>query len=144
MKPSGNFVCSCFFLGAFLLLMPSTEGLAFEREPVQQDERAPAKKEVSNSPVIWLLSIYRNHISTVDADRCPSFPSCSSYAVDAFKKHGFFIGWIMTVDRLIHEGREETTVSPMVFSEGKWKIFDPVENNDFWWYRSIDSDMLHE
>jgi hypothetical protein len=42
----------------------------------------------------------------------------------------------MTVDRLIHEGSEETQVSPVVFSQGKKKIYDPVENNDFWWYRS--------
>ena len=44
------------------------------------------------------------------------------------------MGWMMTVDRLIHEGREETEVSPFIHSEGKWKIHDPVENNDFWWY----------
>ena len=45
------------------------------------------------------------------------------------------MGWIMTVDRLIHEGKEETEVSPVVFSEGRWKIFDPLENNDFWWFQ---------
>ena len=40
---------------------------------------------------------------------------------------------MMTVDRLIHEGKEEASVSPLLFSEGKWKLYDPVENNDFWW-----------
>jgi len=40
----------------------------------------------------------------------------------------------MTVDRLIHEGNEETSVSPLIYSKGEWKILDPVENNDFWWY----------
>ena len=39
----------------------------------------------------------------------------------------------MTVDRLIHEGSEELSVSPRIYSEGQWKIYDPVENNDFWW-----------
>jgi len=70
----------------------------------------------------------------VDGDRCPSIPSCSAYSAQAMKKHGFFVGWMMTVDRLIHEGKEETLVSTVVHSEGKWKIFDPVENNDFWWH----------
>jgi hypothetical protein len=51
----------------------------------------------------------------------------------AFKKHGFFIGWLMTVDRLIHEIDEES-VSPLVNYKGRAKIFDPVENNDFWWF----------
>ncbi len=40
----------------------------------------------------------------------------------------------MTVDRLIHEGKEETRVSPVVIFNGKRKILDPLENNDFWWY----------
>ena len=80
------------------------------------------------------LSIFRDHISAVDGDRCPSVPTCSAYGVEAFKKHGFFKGWMMTVDRLMHEGKEEHDVSPLVFSNGKWKIYDPVENNDFWWY----------
>jgi hypothetical protein len=86
------------------------------------------------SPELRLLSLYKNHISPVDGIRCPSYPSCSSYAEQAFKKHGFVIGWMMTVDRLIHEGKEETSVSPFVVVDGEAKIFDPVENNDFWWY----------
>ena len=90
-------------------------------------------EEHSFSLGAWLISLYSKHISTVDGDRCPSFPPCSAYSAQAFKKHGFFMGWMMTVDRLIHEGKEETKVSPVIFSGGKWKIYDPVENNDFWW-----------
>ena len=50
----------------------------------------------------------------------------------------------MTVDRLIHEGKEETEVSPMVYAHGKWKIYDPVENNDFWWHTPSSQDVPHE
>jgi hypothetical protein len=81
-----------------------------------------------------IVSIFRDHISAVDGDRCPSIPTCSSYGVQAFEKHGFFKGWMMTVDRLMHEGKEEHAVSPLIFSDGKWKIYDPLENNNFWWY----------
>lgn len=81
-----------------------------------------------------ILSFYRDHISAVDGNRCPSYPSCSAYSAQAFKKHGLVMGWLMTVDRLIHEGREEAAVSPRVRSDGTWKIYDPVENNDFWWH----------
>jgi len=105
-----------------------------EDEIYGQSDTASQEEKSAINPGLWLVSIFRNHISAVDADRCPSIPSCSSYCEKAIKKHGFFIGWVMTVDRLIHEGREETKVSPMVFSDGKWKIYDPVENNDFWWY----------
>ena len=81
----------------------------------------------------WFASFFSEHISAVDGDRCPSDPSCSSYSAQAFKKHGFFVGWAMTVDRLIHEG-DEGSVSPVVRRNGRLKILDPVENNDFWWY----------
>ena len=86
------------------------------------------------NPGAWLVSIFRDHISRVDGDRCPSIPSCSSYSVQAFKKHGFIMGWFMTVDRLIHEGSDEEKVSPVIYSNGKWMIYDPLKNNDFWWY----------
>jgi hypothetical protein len=104
------------------------------------DERAEAPPSASEhqksgfNPGQWLISQYSRHISAVDGDRCPSFPTCGSYSAKAFKKHGFFMGWMMTVDRLIHEGKSETEVSPLVYSGGRWKTYDPVENNDFWWY----------
>lgn len=82
---------------------------------------------------LGLLSFYRDYISAVDGDRCPSHPSCSEFGYLAIKKHGLVIGWMMTVDRLIHEGKDEHATSPLVLSDGKWKIYDPVENNDFWW-----------
>ncbi|MBW1902344.1 MAG: membrane protein insertion efficiency factor YidD [Deltaproteobacteria bacterium] len=92
-----------------------------------------ARNEPDKNVGAWFASVYRDHISRVDSDRCPSIPSCSSYSARAFKKHGFFMGWLMTVDRLIHEG-DEGSVSPVVYHKGRFKILDPVENNDFWWF----------
>jgi len=105
-----------------------------EEEISRQSESSSSEVAAGFNPAQWLLSIYKDHISPVNADRCPSFPSCSSYAEQAMKKHGFFMGWMMTVDRLIHEGKEETSVSPYIQSDGEVLILDPVENNDFWWY----------
>lgn len=39
----------------------------------------------------------------------------------------------MSMDRLIRCGRDETILSPGVFINGKWKTYDPLEQNDFWW-----------
>jgi len=86
-----------------------------------------------NNVGAWLASFFSEHVSAVDGDRCPSEPTCSSYSVQAFKKHGLVMGWLMTVDRLIHEG-DEWTVSPVKNRNGKGKIIDPIDNNDFWWY----------
>jgi hypothetical protein len=95
---------------------------------------SPRDETSGFNPALWLVHLYRNHISPIDGDRCPSLPTCSSYSVQAMEKHGLFLGWMMTVDRLLHEGQEETKVSPVVYHEGKWKLFDPVRNNDFWWH----------
>jgi hypothetical protein len=112
-----------------LILASYGKGLA---EPGSLSDDTP-----SFNPALWLVNLYRDHLSPLDGDRCPSLPTCSSYSVQAMEKHGFFIGWMMTVDRLLHEGQEETKVSPVVYYEGKWRIFDPVQNNDFWWHRPV-------
>jgi putative membrane protein insertion efficiency factor len=96
-------------------------------------DQAWGEEDSPSNPLIWVLKAYQEHLSPVDGGRCPSVPTCSSYSLEAFRKHGFFMGWMMTVDRLIHEGKEEAAVSPLLFSEGKWRLYDPVENNDFWW-----------
>jgi len=122
------------FLNLILFGLLHSSALA-DVEKISRPSNADSSEgDIQFNPGRWLVSFYREHISPVDGSRCPSVPSCSSYGIKALKKHGFFIGWMMTVDRLIHEGQEETKVSPIVFSQGKWKIYDPVENNDFWWY----------
>ena len=99
---------------------------------IKTDNRAE-KNESDFNIGAWIVSFFSEHISAVDGDRCPSTPTCSSYSAQAFKKHGFFVGWAMTVDRLIHEG-DEGDISPLEKGNGRLSIVDPVENNDFWWY----------
>jgi putative component of membrane protein insertase Oxa1/YidC/SpoIIIJ protein YidD len=123
----------CLLMTGALLEPCFSAGAAWAEEP--HPPPVVDEKGETNAGT-WLVEFYRDTVSKVDGDRCPSKPSCSEYSLRAFRKHGFFIGWIMTVDRLIHEGSEETKVSPVVYSGGKKKIYDPVENNDFWWYRS--------
>ena len=110
-------------------------GLCQERPGTRADPAASHASATSDQINIgaWLASFFSKHISAVDGDRCPSEPTCSSYSAQAFRKHGLFVGWVMTVDRLIHEG-DEGRVSPLVRRGDRLKILDPVENNDFWWY----------
>ena len=132
MKPLRILLTGLFLLAAFFSNGPAARG---DEGVIASANRHETVKERPGFAE-RLLSIYRDHISAVDGDRCPSYPTCSSYSVQAFRKHGFVMGWLMTVDRLIHEGREEAAVSPRILSDGKVKIYDPVENNDFWWHRS--------
>ena len=83
----------------------------------------------------FILDFYQNHISVVDGNRCPMYPSCSSYASRAFEKHGPVLGWIMSCDRLVRCGRDEADVSEKAVVNSHQLIYDPVEANDYWWFQ---------
>ncbi len=86
------------------------------------------------SPFSWMflagISVFRKMVSPVDNKHCPSYPSCSSYGLLAFRRHGAFWGTLLTIDRLIHEP-SEAKLSPYIIIRGKRKIYDPLEANDF-------------
>ena len=50
--------------------------------------------------MIWLISLYRKYISPLKPPCCRFTPTCSAYALEAFKKRGFFVGLILTVGRI--------------------------------------------
>ncbi len=79
------------------------------------------------------LRFFQQVISPVDGARSTMYPTGSAYARQAIKKHGAFLGSLMTLDRLMHEGNEEQ-VSPRIKKYGLWRVYDPVEANDWWWY----------
>ena len=51
--------------------------------------------------MIWLISLYRKYISPLKSPCCRFTPSCSAYAIEAFTKRGFFVGFILTVWRIL-------------------------------------------
>ena len=51
--------------------------------------------------MIWLIGLYRKYISPLKRPCCRFTPSCSAYAIEAFQKRGFFIGFILTVWRIL-------------------------------------------
>ncbi|MBW1695668.1 MAG: membrane protein insertion efficiency factor YidD [Deltaproteobacteria bacterium] len=97
-------------------------------------------KETFN-PFSAAVLFYRgplNHLSAVRIGECPMYPSDSEYSIQSFEKHGMLIGWIMTMDRLMRCGRDETKLSPRILVNGRWKTFDPLDNNDFWWSKTTE------
>ncbi|MBQ8004833.1 MAG: membrane protein insertion efficiency factor YidD [Clostridia bacterium] len=51
---------------------------------------------------IWLLRIYQKFLSPLKRNpTCRFTPTCSSYAIEAFQKRGFFVGLYLTVRRVI-------------------------------------------
>ena len=102
-----------------------------EKKAQRIEKKAVKQKK---SPFAWMfvagISVFRKMVSPVDNKHCPSYPSCSTYALLAFKKHGAFWGAMLTVDRLIHES-SEAKFSPYIYIRGNRKIYDPLEANDF-------------
>ena len=51
--------------------------------------------------MIWLVRLYKKFISPLLPPSCRFTPTCSEYAMEAFSKRGFFVGFILTVWRLL-------------------------------------------
>lgn len=87
----------------------------------------------ATAPFFLLLRFYQRFISPLDGDRCPMYPTCSQYSLEAIKKHGPIIGIVLTADRLMHEA-DERHLTPAIKVGTRYRVLDPVGNNDFWWY----------
>lgn len=96
--------------------------------------RPPAREDPGSAAGAF-IHIYQgplNHLSAVKDGGCPMHPSCSSYGLEAFARHGPLMGWVMICDRLMRCGRDECALSPEIIVDGRWKTFDPLENNIDW------------
>ncbi len=99
------------------------------------EKRAKIENEKTEDPtnfVLYPVYFFRKYISSADQDRCPMHPTCSTYSIEAIKKHGPVLGWIMTCDRLMRCGRDEVKLSPPIRIKGKKRCNDPLSDNDFW------------
>jgi hypothetical protein len=109
---------------------------SFNQSTLKKDHVQEAEGRRILSPPARLLRsgvrFFREHISSVDGDRCQMYPTCSSYSIQAIESHGFFIGYLMTVDRLIHESNEMDRAI-LIQKGDRFYYYDPIENNDFWW-----------
>jgi len=47
------------------------------------------------------IRFYRKFLSPALPARCKYYPSCSAYALEAYKKHDVFMGTLLTVWRLL-------------------------------------------
>ena len=78
------------------------------------------------------LRFFQGVISPVDGARSNMYPTGSDYARRAFRKHGALLGLMLTTERLMHEGNE-AIIAPRIRKYGLWRVYDPVQANDWWW-----------
>lgn len=103
--------------------------------PAIADTPIPAGPAESRSVTrgVSPLTRLQQFISRADGDRCPMYPSCSHYARTAFAEKGILMGWVLTSDRLLRCGRDETRLAPPVNVHGGRHTYDPLAANIFWW-----------
>ncbi|MBE6904149.1 MAG: membrane protein insertion efficiency factor YidD [Ruminococcaceae bacterium] len=52
--------------------------------------------------MIYLIRFYQKYLSRLKGrSTCIFYPSCSQYAIEAFEKHGFFKGLVLSVWRIL-------------------------------------------
>jgi len=89
--------------------------------------------KVTTFPLELLIIFFQKVISPVDGATCDFYPTCSAYAKQALKKHGLFIGLAMASERIT---RDHTPKGyDLIFKFGRYYIYDPVGNNDFWFHK---------
>ena len=115
----------------FLLVLPA----CFQPPAARAGETSGREALVPDTTVTQLspIDLFRKFVSRADGDRCPMYPTCSHYASQAFAQKGIVMGWILTCDRLLRCGRDETRRAPKIRVHGDVHTYDPVAANTFWW-----------
>lgn len=119
----------------FFIVLAALSGSVLAGQDVKIDDHQQFSDEAEENlenVSLYPIKFYQDYISSVDGNRCPMHPTCSQYCIEAFKKHGTFLGWFMCSDRLMRCGRDENKLSDPVWIDGKKRTYDPVSNNDFW------------
>ena len=127
-----NPVSGIIFLFVFLMFWGSASAEQY-LETATNTVATPRTVKEQIHPVLYPIKFFSKYISPIDGNRCPMYPSCSEYCLEAAQKHGLFMGWIMSCDRLIRCGRDELKLSPTVKVNDAKLSYDPVVSNDFWW-----------
>ena len=102
-----------------------------------------------------MMSFYQKYVSSFDGPRCSLSPTCSAYAADSFRQHGYVMGFILMSDRLMHESAKVNFLkikqphawlhdweightrydwqAAMFYFQFSPRFKDSVSDNTFWW-----------
>jgi len=50
---------------------------------------------------IWLILFYRRYLSPMKSTKCPYFPSCSQYGLEAIERYGAWKGGLLCIWRIL-------------------------------------------
>jgi putative component of membrane protein insertase Oxa1/YidC/SpoIIIJ protein YidD len=82
-----------------------------------------------------MAGLYRNCFNSALSSGCPSYPSCSEYMVQSVTRFGIIPGIVLSLERMLHE-MDRITSGELIMVDDQLRIFDPIENNVWWWKKS--------
>ena len=53
------------------------------------------------SILIWLIQFYSKYLSPLKSTKCPYYPSCSQYGLEAVQKYGAVKGGLLALWRIL-------------------------------------------
>jgi len=51
--------------------------------------------------LIYFINFYRKYLSSMKSTKCPYYPTCSTYALEAIEKHGAIKGGFLSIWRIL-------------------------------------------
>jgi len=117
-------------LAVVLAALPGAASAGWDPPGWRVESAAPSEGPTNPAvlPLEWALRAYQGTVSRVDGDRCPSYPTCSAYALEAVRRHGLLLGAALTAGRLEAEA-DEAAFAPRIFVGGRWKVYSPVADD---------------
>ncbi len=122
---------------AFSILVLLATGIAVGNEDLMDNELESASRSRPGAPICCaLVGFYQRIISPIGASSCRMYPSCSAFANEAFARHGFLRGMMLTSDRLMRDTFFAGTEYPLIRKDGRWLHHDPLRENTWWWRKN--------
>ncbi|SHI54549.1 putative membrane protein insertion efficiency factor [Malonomonas rubra DSM 5091] len=118
-----------------LMLLIAAPACAENWGPWEAPKQKRSTSTPQANPLEVAIKLFQKHISSVDGPRCPMYPTCSGYGLQAVKRHGPLLGTFLLVDRLFREQDSELISQRKIVKYGYIRFFDPVDDNDFWLQR---------
>jgi putative component of membrane protein insertase Oxa1/YidC/SpoIIIJ protein YidD len=103
--------------------------------PLIKNQNISKSQDITESTIkligIGAIELYSKYISPADGARSPSYPTSTVYGKQAIEQYGFFLGIILTADRLIHQA--DVHYGAQMATYGLARYYDPLSENTFWW-----------
>ncbi len=96
------------------------------------------KQKVVTSPlslgILNIFNFYRKILSPLDGPKCPYYPTCSQFGIEAVKRYGIFWGVLMLFNRQMREYPNllRDKWYPLVIKYGVLRAYNPPERAFLW------------